>query len=113
MNDVEFFVQLDEKKELRTELLTLSKTFVDLLQRSEKIRQLQMKKKQEMETIKERIKDIAKLTIQLRTALPHIKLANVEEEQEDLRYTEQLEALEDSIHDIEKKLKSIETVKVK
>ncbi|MBI3033398.1 hypothetical protein HYY69_08045 [Candidatus Woesearchaeota archaeon] len=113
MNEIEYFVEVDQKKELRNELLTLSKAFVELLQRSEKIRQLQIKRKLEIETIKERIKEIAKLTVKLRTALPSIKLANIEEEKEDIRYTQQLEALEESIHDIEKKLKNIEPVKLK
>ena len=108
MNKIEYFVSLEHKKELREEVLTISNKMIDLLKFSQHIRKLQAEKLKEMELVKEKIKEIAKLTVEFRKVMPHIKIANIDEEAEDIRYSEQLDALERSIQKIEKKLQSLE-----
>jgi len=118
VEEAPFFVRIEEPAELRRTLLESSKSAVLALQRFERFKDLRREKAEEIENLKNVVKELVKLNAKFKASLPKTKLRfpakkmeseelyAPEEEYKPAKRTE-IEKLDSALSEIESKLSSL------
>ena len=112
---VEYFIDIINQNKFRTEILTAKRTLLECLKRCELFKQVIEQKLDEIEDLRNTLKEIIKLYSQLKQQMPKVKVKLGEKEYSRSKkastlydYNKELKKLESSITHIESKLKEFE-----
>ncbi len=111
---VQYFIEITPQDRFRTEILTAQKTLLECLKRCEIFKQTRDKKVKEIENLRSVLKEVAVLSKEFNSEMPKVKIkfnereyAREEKPKRFHDYNKELEKLEFSIEEIEKKLKDL------
>lgn len=113
---IDYFVKFFDKNHLYEEILLVQKTLINNLKRCELFKQLRKNKLEEIDKLREVVKEIIELNNVLRQQMPKLdrkvekEIMRAEKPETTYDYGKELERLEKSVAEIEKKLKELDNV---
>lgn len=113
---IDYFVKFFDKNHLYEEILLVQKTLINNLKRCELFKQLRKNKLEELEKLRQIVKEILEMNNMIKRQMPKLdrkiekEIMRTEKPETTYDYSKELERLEKSVAEIEKKLKELENV---